>query len=154
MKKKKILYLVLSILLLATGFVIFKIVSKPEPKPVVIEEIFNENLPPADASILVDLTKNPAKANSVILSVKGLDGKYKGIGYEFTYDSKDISKGVNSGNIPVDISGKSDFSKEVYLGTCSRNVCTPDPGVTSVSVVLVFTDNDDKQSQFSKDFDL
>lgn len=153
MKNKMMyLYVGLAVLLLATGFVVYKAVSA-KPAAVVEEVIDEVSLPDVDASVAVTLEK-AAKANTVVLNVVGLDSKYSTIGYEFSYESKGLIKGVNSGSKPTDVAGKSEFEREVYLGTCSKNDCTPDVGVTKVSVVLQFTDTEGKQSQFSKDFDL
>lgn len=155
MKNKMVLlYTGLAILLVGTGFVVYRVfvgsfspqtTQNVTPTPVVI--------PPVDSSVAVTLTKS-SKPYTVDLSVTGLGGKYKTVGYEFSYESKGLIKGVNSGSTPLDVSNKSEFSREVYMGTCSRNDCTPDVGVTKVSVALEFTDTSGSKSQFSKDFDL
>lgn len=142
----------LVILLGVTGVVVYKAISGSKQAPVV-EETPQEVLPQVDSSVTVTLTKSP-KANTVVLKVSGMAGKYASVGYEFSYESKGLIKGVNSGSKPLDVSGKDSFDREVYLGTCSRNDCTPDVGVTKISVVLEFTDTAGKRSQFSKDFEL
>ena len=76
------------------------------------------------------------------------------VAYELTYESQGLVKGVNSGSKPIDVAGKDSFEREVYLGTCSRNVCKSDGGVKSVSVVLEFTGESGKKSQFSKEYPL
>lgn len=108
----------------------------------------------ADESIIVDVVWSKAKDNTVVLTAKGLDGAYTTVGYELQYESNGVGKGVTSGSKPLDVSGKDTFDREIYLGTCSRNVCKPDPGVKKVSVVLEFTATDGKRSEFSKDYDL
>ena len=154
MKNKMMyLYIGLAVLLVVTGVVVYNVVFSQKPAAVVEETIDEVSLPEVDASVVVTLEK-AAKANTVVLNVVGLDSKYSTIGYEFSYESKGLIKGVNSGSKPTDVAGKEEFEREVYLGTCSKNDCTPDVGVTKVSVVLQFTDNEGKQSQFSKDFDL
>jgi hypothetical protein len=154
--KKMIVYGGLAIGLIVTGFIVYKTLSKPKVATTLpVEEVPQEIIPTInEAQIQVTLTKSSGKANTVDLGIQGLDSKYTGVGYEFTYESKQIIKGVNSGNTPVDVTGKNDYTKEVYLGTCSRNVCTPDPGVTKITVALEFTDASGKKSQFTKDFDL
>ncbi|KKU83092.1 MAG: hypothetical protein UY10_C0015G0014 [Microgenomates group bacterium GW2011_GWA2_47_8] len=89
-----------------------------------------------------------------VLSATGLGAKVSAIAYELTYESQGLIKGVNSGSKPIDVIGQASFSREVYLGTCSRNVCKPDLGIKSVSVVLEFTNASGKKSQFTKDYDL
>ncbi len=153
MKNKMMyLYIGLAVLLVATGVIVYKaVMTKP---PTVVEETVDEvSLPEVDAAVQVTLAK-AAKANTVVLNVTGLGSKYSTIGYEFSYESKGLIKGVNSGSKPTEVAGKDEFEREVYLGTCSKNDCTPDVGVTKISVVLQFTDTEGKQSQFSTDFDL
>lgn len=153
MNKKNLLYVGLAALLLISGVVVYKTVSSPKP-PAVVEEEEVEVLPQADASIVVDVAESRAKANTIILSVLGLASKYATVAYEITYESKGLIKGVNSGSKPIEVAGEDGFEREVYLGTCSRNVCKPDAGVTAVSVVLEFTDTTGKRSQFSKEYEL
>lgn len=138
-----------------TGFAVYKSLA-PAAKPATEqqggEEI--EQLAEADPSIVVDAKLSKAKDNTVILTVSNLRSKYESVGYELTYDSQGLIKGVNSGSKPIGVTGQDGFEREVYLGTCSRNVCKPDLGVEKVSVVLEFTDTSGKRSQLSKDFEL
>lgn len=151
---KKLLYGGLAVLLVITGILVLKVTtSNKSNTPEVEDEIF-EILPEVDASVLVTLAKSKSAANTVVLSVKGLGSKYSTVAYELTYDSEGLIKGVNSGSKPIDVSGQSGFEREVYLGTCSKNVCKPDPGVKKVTVVLEFTDSSGNRSQFSKEFNL
>ncbi|MFZ5535434.1 MAG: hypothetical protein ACOY3M_04790 [Patescibacteria group bacterium] len=152
--KMTLLYATLAILVVVTGVVVYKVVApSAEPAPVPEEEVV-ENLPEADASIVVDASFSKVKDNTVVLKVSALGSKYTTVGYELTYDSQGLIKGVNSGSKPVEVAGQDGFEREVYLGTCSRNVCKPDLGVTKVTIVMEFTDTAGKKSQFSKDFDL
>ena len=152
--KIKVLYGGLAILLIVTGVVVYRAVApSSEPIPVTEEEI-TELLPAADPAIVVSASFSKAKNNTVILKVSALGGKYTTVGYELTYDSQGLIKGVNSGSKPIEVASQDGFEREVYLGTCSRNVCKPALGVKKVSVVLEFTGVDGKKSQFSKDFDL
>ena len=154
-----IIVAVLAVLLIITGIAVYKVMS-PKPTQKVATSTSTDttspqdSLPPVDSSIKVDLVKSTAKANTVTITADGLAGKIVSIGYELSYDSQGLIKGVNSGSTPIDTTGKDTFSREIYLGTCSRNDCTPDLGVTKVSVVLEFTDATGKKSQFSKDYDL
>lgn len=148
---KKLLVIILALLLVITGIVVYKTVfTKEEP---IVEKI-EELLPPVEASVVVSAQKSRTKDNTVILSVSGLGGTYKSVAYEVTYESQGLIKGVNSGSKPIEVAGQNSFEREVYLGTCSRNVCKPDAGVKKVSVVLEFTDTSAKKSQFSKDFEI
>ena len=101
---------------------------------------------PEESNILSSSNKFYRSKDSEVLSPKRLS--------ELTYESEGLIKGVNSGSKPINISNKDSYSKDIYLGTCSRNVCRADTGVTSVSVALEFTDINQNKSQFSGDFDL
>lgn len=151
--KMKFLFGGLAVLLLITGVVVYKAVA-PAADIAPVEEEITELVPDADPSIVVGAAFSKAKDNTVVLTVSALGAKYTTVGYELTYDSEGLIKGVNSGSKPVEVAGQDGFEREVYLGTCSRNVCKPDLGVTKVTVVMEFTDTAGKRSQFSKDFDL
>lgn len=145
---------VIALLLIITGFVVYKAVFFGTPTPTQsTDAITPAEIPAADASIQVNLIKSTATANAVVISAKGLT-KISTIAYELTYESNGLVKGVNSGSKPADVAGKDSFEREIYLGTCSRNVCKPDTGVSKVTLNLVFTDTSGKQSQFSKDYTL
>lgn len=149
---KKMLFGVLAVLLLGTGVLVYKVVLTPKQPPVVEEELI-ETLPEADASIEVDVTRSKVKDNTIVLSVSGLGGKYSSIAYEISYDSQGVTQGVTSR--PLDVAGKDSFVRDdIYLGTCSRNVCRPHTGVTAVSLTLVLTDTSSQRSQFSKEYEL
>lgn len=152
-KKTGIIAGILALLLVVTGAVVYKAVSA-KPATQVTEDITPIILPPVDSSISVDLTESKSAANTVIISIKGLAGKMTTIAYEMTYDSQGLIKGVNSGSKPADVTGKDTFERDIYLGTCSRNVCKPDVGVSKVTLNLEFTDSTGSKSQFSKDYTL
>ncbi len=152
LKNKTVLSVVLAILLVATGVVVYKMVSAPKTAPPVAEEPV-EILPQVDASVVVGLTKSKIKDNTLVLSISGLAGKYTKVAYEISYDSQGTTQGVTSQ--PLDVTGKDSFVRDdIYMGTCSRNVCRPHLGVKKVSLVLEFTDTSGKKSQFTKDYDL
>jgi hypothetical protein len=156
MNKNVIIGIVLVVALGITGFVVFKTMrsfvpsttgSQQSASPTEVQEQQN-------TSVAVDVSQSQAKANTIILTVDSLTSSYTSLSYEITYESKGITKGVTSGNTPLDVSGKDTWSKEVYLGTCSKNDCKPDVGVTKVSVSLEFTDTSGTKTLFSKDFPL
>jgi hypothetical protein len=152
---KKLGLIIAGIVLLlgVTGFVVYKaLVVKPTAP--VVEDIAPLDLPLVASSVTVDLAKSKTETNTVVISVSGMGSTIASIAYELTYDSQGLIKGVNSGSKPADVSGKDTFERPIYLGTCSRNVCKPDVGVSKVTLNLVFTDSSGKQSQFSKDYTL
>lgn len=143
------------VLLVITGVVIYKALMTPGNDQVAqIEEVTSENYEPLNSKVIVDIKAISSKPNTLLLSVSGLAGTAKNVAYELSYESQGLVKGVNSGSKPIDVAGEDSFEREVYLGTCSRNVCKPDVGVKSVSVVLEFTNTSGKKSQYTNDFDL
>ncbi len=144
------------IILLGVGTVFLAKSLSGSPKPVATSDQADQtdSFVPIDPNIKVTVAESRLKDNTVNISATGLGGKVVSIAYELTYDSQGLIKGVNSGSKPLDVAGKDSFDREVYLGTCSRNVCKPDLGVSKVSVVLEFTNTDGKKSQFSGDFNL
>lgn len=150
-KKTGIIVAVLAVLLIITGVIVYKSVFSTKPEAEVTEDIIQTVLPPADASITVDVTRSKTKDNTIVLSVSGLESAYTSISYELSYETQGVIQGVTSK--PLDVSGKDSFVRDdIYLGTCSRNVCRPHVGVNKVTVNLAFTDTSGKQSQFSKDY--
>jgi len=150
--KKKILPVAIGlvvIILLITGFLLMR--KSPEPK--VVEEEQVELINAADSAITATVTWSRLKDNTIVLSISGLSGKYSSVAYEVSYETNGVVQGVTSK--PLDIAGKDTFTRDdIYLGTCSRNVCRPHTGVKKVSLVLEFTDSAGKKSQLTKDFDL
>jgi hypothetical protein len=155
-KKIAIIIGVLVVLLVVTGVVVYKAVfsGSPTTTTATTNNITTTPLPPVDSSISVDLIKSATAANTVSISVKGMGNRMVSIAYELTYDSNGLIKGVTSGSKPTDVTGKDAMSQDIYLGTCSKNVCTPDPGVSKVTLNLEFTDTAGTKSQFSKDYTL
>lgn len=90
----------------------------------------------------VELTVADDK-KSVSFSVKNISAFLK-LSYELTYESYDQLKGAIGSDI--DISEKTDFSKEIDLGTCSNEVCTYDQNVHNLQLEITLEDKDFKQT--------
>lgn len=144
----------ISIALIAIGALIigFTVLRKPQEKPP--EEIVEvEQIAEADSSLIAGVSWSKVKDNTIVLSISALKGAYTTVAYEISYETQGVVQGVTTK--PLDITGKDTFTRDdIYLGTCSRNVCRPHTGVKKVSVVLEFTDTSGKKSQLTKDFDL
>ncbi len=158
MNKNTIIAAVLVIALLITGFVVYKAVTKPKA-PAKTETSQDDSSGvddslPKNTSIDVTVEKSSSKDNTIVLTASKLDKKYTGIDYEVTYETKGTYQGVNSGSKPLDVTGQDEFTREVYLGTCSKNVCTPHTGISQVSIALELTDTDGNKTQFTKDYPL
>jgi hypothetical protein len=141
-------------LLLVGIFVVKPLIGKNKGAQTPVETVEEgQAIAPADVSIGVAVTWHPTKDNTLVLTVNGLASKYTDIMYEISYDSMGIIQGVTSR--PLSVVGMDTFTRDdIYLGTCSKNVCRPHPGVKSVTVVLEFTDTAGKKSQFVKEFTL
>jgi len=101
--------------------------SKPTPTPQqIMEELSAEELP------LVWLTPSADK-HEVILEIKNIKNAIT-LEYELTYLSKDIPRGV-VGTINLK-EGETSITRKILLGTCSRNVCKYDEGVTGGTLTL------------------
>ncbi len=131
------------------GFVVLKKPSTTKEEVIVEEEQLQE----ADSAIVAGVTWSKVKDNTIELLITGLKGNYTNVAYEVSYETQGVVQGVTTK--PLDIAGKDTFIRDdIYLGTCSRNVCRPHTGVKKVSLVLEFTDLSGKKSQLIKDFDL
>ena len=152
MKNKYVLIAVVVLGILMGGFLAYRSMAKPQQNPAVVEEEQKESIEPLDPSVTVSVTKSKVKDNTVVLSIAGLNSKYTSISYELSYESQAIVQGVTSR--PLEVGGKDSFVRDdIYLGTCSRNVCRPHTGVKKISVVLEFTNTAGKKSQSSKDYE-
>lgn len=105
-----------------------------------------------DPNIQVTIASSQTQNNALLLSVTGLSGKVKSISYMITYDSGGGVKGVKAND--VDVSGLDDFARDMYLGTCSQNICTPDADVQKGTVKVDFTHTDDTTNELSGEFSL
>lgn len=150
--KKPVLMGIISVVLLGLGVGgYFVFAKKPAQKPVVQEEVVEDLIEPADPSISLTLTKHPSKANTMVLTVEGLKKEYASIAYELSYDSAGTSQGVISK--ALDVTDLERFTRDdIYLGTCSKNVCRPHPEVGPITAIVELTKANGKVSQLSKEF--
>lgn len=149
--KKKLLPVFIALIVIGVGIVGYTVFKKSPVKPP--EVVVEEQLAVADSSIVAGVAWSKVKDNTIVLSITGLKSGYTKVAYEISYETLGVVQGVTAS--PLDITGKDTFTRDdIYLGTCSRNVCRPHTGVKKVSLVLEFTDTSGKKSQLTKDFDL
>ena len=150
--KKPILVGIIGVILLGLGVGgYFVFAKKPAQKPIVEEEVVEDVIEPADPSISLTLTKHPSKANTMVLTVDGLKKEYATIAYELSYDSAGTSQGVISK--ALDVTDLEQFTRDdIYLGTCSKNVCRPHPDVGVITAIVELTKPNGKVSQLTKEF--
>ncbi|OGG11902.1 hypothetical protein A2Z00_00925 [Candidatus Gottesmanbacteria bacterium RBG_13_45_10] len=73
--------------------------------------------------------------HSVIVSFLNLK-LVRRIDYVLSYDANGIKQGVVGAFVP---SGQSTDSRNLYFGTCSRNVCTPHYGISRATLTITTT---------------
>lgn len=151
MKNKSALFISLGVLLLVVGGGVLLVKSLNSPvqtTPEEEEEVVQ--LPPADPSIVVTLGKG-SDSKSIDLSVSKIPKGTESVEYELSYIT---GEGLPKGALgKISLSGKDTVARNILLGTCSRNTCSYDTGVTSVKLVLRFN-HPDGATQLTKEYPL
>lgn len=151
--KNKQIYIIVGILvaLLIGGFGVWKLVLSNPSQDAVEEEEEEIVLPPVDDSVEVKLVARDDK-RAVILTVSNIPDDTTSIEYELSYNT---AAGLPKGAIgKIRLKNESSIEREILLGTCSRNVCRYDEGVTEVELVLRFNASDGGASQFQESYEL
>lgn len=129
---KKLLIAGLAILVLI--FLVVFIVKKrgggsasvlPTPTPEILQELLLQDRPFASLTPRSD-------GKELALKISGIKDAAT-IEYELAYLSNDLSRGVIGS---INLNGETEITRNLLLGTCSRNVCRYDEGVTSGSLIL------------------
>lgn len=151
--KKPIIWTMILLILLGVGSWLFFFGKKSEP---VVKENegqqLNDVLPPIDPSVEITLASRGDK-KEVKLTIKKIPQDTVSLEYELSYfTGTGLSRGTFTPT-PVDLKGATEFERDILLGTCSRNVCSYDEGVKSITLTVKF--NSAKgSSQFKKEFPL
>lgn len=139
MKNKYIFIVAAAIIVAIGGFVVWKFVLTPKSEVEIEEE--GITLPPVDESVEVEVIPRSDK-RAVTLKIINIPDGTTSIEYEIQYiTAKGLPKGA-VGRIRVKSGQTSVESEEILFGTCSRNVCRYDEGVTEVDLVLRFNSED------------
>lgn len=121
-----------------------------------------EDLKPDDIDLKLDASPDKKKVQFSIGKMSGI----KAITYELTYDAdpseQDKAEGGEDIRIPRGITGDAKFktgessymSPWIDLGSCSKNVCKYDKGVTSVNLLLKIVNTNNKVFSTEKNLDL
>lgn len=138
MKNPKIIGVVAILIIILGGagyFVYAK--SKTQDKPLAQNTVSNSEEPkvkkvkPEEIGLALVARADNKAVNMVIKNLSGISS----IDYELNYNAEgNIPRGV-IGSVEVK-SGDSVIRRELLLGTCSKNVCKYDAGVTEVDLVL------------------
>lgn len=133
-KKLLPVFVVLVLVLLGVGgyFVLFSKKSEPAPQEQTTEESSVKQLTPEDLGLtLIPINKN----QDIEMEMTKLDG-VASIDYEVSYDALENGETVPRGVIgSAEIEGDT-LTREIKLGTCSRNICKYDKGVTEVKFLI------------------
>ncbi|MBL7159780.1 hypothetical protein ISS85_04845 [Candidatus Microgenomates bacterium] len=147
-KKTLIIIAVLAVLVIGSLFLKTKMSGKtevvPTPTPTVV-------LSKVDESVEVDLVSR-SDGKAVTLTISQIPPETTSIDYELSYETgAGLPRGV-LGTIHLE-KGEEEVERKIDLGTCSRNVCTYDTGVETISLVLKFN-SPDGSSQFQEEYEL
>lgn len=96
----------------------------PTPESVSVE------IPPEDLPTVRIIPR--ADKKEITLEIKGIKSA-DSIEYELSYLSKGLSRGVVG---TIELNGETSITRQILLGTCSKNVCKYDEGVTGGSLLL------------------
>lgn len=144
----------LAVIILAVGGLLFWVNAgrAPDAEDQTPREVITESYEKIDPED-IGLTLSPrADGKAVILKITELED-LSSVEYELSYLAKgDIPRGV-IGTIQVK-PGDREISRELLLGTCSRNVCKYDEGVTSVTLIGKVTKTDGKIYSVEQTLDL
>lgn len=152
---KKILTIsgiVVLLLILVAGFYFLSTKSKTSTSTKESTETIVLNLSPEDIGLRLVTSSDKKKVKIVIDNVSNI----KDFSYEITYDAdipaSELAAGEEGGKVERGFSGEeiiksgqtSYESKYLDLGSCSRNVCRYDTGVTEVKIMMKVVKKDEK----------
>lgn len=150
MKKAAFIIIPLLLLLAGGGFFLLK-GSQSEKTPVeptpTIESVPLDNLNEKNP-YGVDLKPRFDK-KAVFLKIASFPAQLSTIEYELNYEAKEGPRGVLG---TINYKNENSIQREILLGTCSKNVCRYDEGVTKVTLTIVFKAG--KTEKFQGQFDL
>ncbi len=134
-KNKIVLIGIIVILVLGvSGFIFMQSRSSATPETV-IEEVSNvKPLKPEDIGLELSITQDNKIIQLVASKIDGISSIEYDVSYdaEVSEDGQDFvaTRGVTG---TLDTNGKSEVSKDIDLGTCSRNVCKYDKVVSEIT---------------------
>ena len=117
------------------------------PTPISSQEVALEGRP------YVTLTPR-SDGKEITLSLSGIVGA-KSLEYELVYFAGEPRNQLQRGVVgAVDLQGKTDYTKSLLLGTCSRNVCKYDENVTEGTLSLTFRKESGETQKYQSIFHL
>lgn len=155
MNKKVGIIIGVIVLLLVLGGGGYMIMGKQGVKPTPVENSGSQEvgtLQPQDIGLKMQLTPDKKKVKVIVEKASDI----KNVEYEITYDADvPAAEKVEGGEDRVsrgfsdqaEIKGQSYESKDFDLGSCSKNVCRYDTGVTEIKILMKVTKKDGKLYQ-------
>lgn len=71
-------------------------------------------------------------AHGIVLSLSNLSGVKK-VSYELSYEARELPQGVMGA---ITVNGQTSDSRDLYFGTCSKQVCTPHTDITNAVLTV------------------
>lgn len=140
LKKNKIVVGIIVVVLIVAGawfFVLRKGGSSSTPTS--SDQTQNiKQIKPEDIGLELSLRSDK---KAVVMTLTKLTG-VKSIEYELSYDAEETVEGETStvpkGAVgsPIEVSGKSEIKREIFLGTCSANKCRDDKVKSDIKIVV------------------
>ncbi|MDP3998003.1 MAG: hypothetical protein Q8P89_00095 [bacterium] len=138
MKKAALIVAPILIILVLGGSLIAKKSFQPPQVPVITPTPTVESVPVQTLEESnpygVDLTPRSDK-KAVSLGITSFPVGLKIIEYELTYEAKEGPRGVLG---TINYKNEDKIERQILLGTCSKNVCRYDEGVSEVTLTIVF----------------
>jgi hypothetical protein len=153
MDKKKIIKIggVIVILLIVGGGIFVLSSKKPEiSQQITVQDQTVQTLLPKDIGLKLTTINGNKKVKVIVEKVSDI----KSLEYDIIYDAdipeSELATGEQGGKVErgfndqtiIKTSDTKYESKEYILGSCSKNVCRYDTGVTSVSILMKVTKRD------------
>lgn len=151
--KRIIIFIIVIIIIISGGIIVKKkffspATVTPTPSANTGSIALPEN---QEKGVDVSLVARPDK-RAVTLKVSRISAETTSVEYELAYDTgSGLPRGVLG---KVDLKGADSLSREILLGSCSKNVCVYDEGVTKISLTLKFNKSSGQATGFSKEYEL
>lgn len=151
MPKNRLFVIIAAVIILGLALLFFLARGNRQEKEVLVTPTPTKVLEKIEADVTISVVKKRG-VEEVVLTVANLPADITSVNYEMTYlTSENLPRGV-LGEIRLK-SGESKITRDITLGTCSRNVCKYDYNVSKVSLALKFNGTKGVRG-FQQDFEL
>lgn len=151
MQNKKVLIAVVALVALLLGGGVFVLGNRGTEEPEQVESLDEEvvEVSPDEIGLKMEATPDNQSVRFMIGKAEGFENLEYELMYEADAETPDaeisrVQRGVSGTDT---INGSTYTSEDLYLGSCSRNVCRPDKGINEVNLLLILQKNDGKTYQ-------